>query len=249
MLTVRPEAQSSAASIALRSHRLVPGIGPGTMPCRIQSLNEARLQPQYAAACALDRTRGIRLTLHSAVDCLLVLSARVAWRCPAIGRGNRLRKGGLRFSNDRCRSRIVVKASAKSSLAESTFDLGTESMKILQKNHSVTSRRREETAVLAHSLDSSGYSGQAKNFDGIASALLTSCALTPAVSLPRQRALATRPGSHPSNQQKRVPCSPLRFTTLLGKVTPERIVEPSALIPLRGSIVHSDRLGDYVEAR
>lgn len=85
MLTVRPEAQSSAASIALRSHRLVPGIGPGTMPCRIQSSNEARLQPQYAAACALDRTRGIRLTLHSAVDCLLVLSSRVAWRCPAIG--------------------------------------------------------------------------------------------------------------------------------------------------------------------
>lgn len=124
-------------------------------------------------------------------------------------------------------------------------------MKILQKNHSVTSRRREETAVLAHSLDSSGYSGQAKNFDGIASALLTSCALTPAVSLPRQhiRALLTRPGSHLSNQQKRVPCAPLRFTTLLGKVTPERIVEPSALIPLRGSIVHSDRLGDYVEAR
>ena len=84
MLSVRPEARSSAASIALRSHRLVPGIGPGTMPRRIQSLNEARLQPQYATACALDRTRGTKLILHSAIDCLLVLTSRIVWRCPAM---------------------------------------------------------------------------------------------------------------------------------------------------------------------
>jgi hypothetical protein len=47
------------------------------MPRRIQSLNKPGLQPQYAAASALDRTRGARLV--SIRRLIVWLSSALAW--------------------------------------------------------------------------------------------------------------------------------------------------------------------------
>jgi len=56
-----PLAKSNAISIALKSQRCVPGIGPGNRPILTQSEKLPADSVQYAAACSRVSRRGVNL--------------------------------------------------------------------------------------------------------------------------------------------------------------------------------------------
>jgi hypothetical protein len=108
------------------------------MPRCIQSLNDPKPQPQYAAAAALDRTRGAMIIstrrLRGGSRLIMPLSFDDASQLEAQMFLSVKGERGVRASSDRCRFRIVVMgSSARCSLTPPVkVRFGKESMTILQ---------------------------------------------------------------------------------------------------------------------